>query len=346
MGNLESLGDAVTGGLIGRAVEPGTGKAGDHTNEGNCLNCGAELTGPYCGQCGQKAHVHRSLSGFFHDLLHGVLHFEGKIWRTLPLLAWRPGELTRDYIDGRRASFISPIALFLFCVFLMFAVGTITGGLDLGDNPALKQDLNQELADAKVEIAKLEARRSRAVAANQPTAHLDRRIHSEQEEVHALEALQSKGVSIDKADLSKELPGWLRDGIGRAADNPDLIFYKLKTNTYKFSWALIPLSVPFLWLLFPFSRRFHLYDHTVFVTYSLCFMSMLVIAGMLFGWVGLGAISGFLALIPPFHMYRQLKGTYGLSRFGALWRAIFLTIFAFVAAALFITLVAGIGIAG
>ena len=123
------------------------------------------------------------------------------------------------------------------------------------------------------------------------------------------------------------------------------MLYKLKTNTYKFSWALIPLSVPFLWLLFPFSRRFHLYDHTVFVTYSLCFMSMLLIAGMLFGWVGLGAIAGLLALIPPFHMYRQLKGTYGLSRFGALWRAVFLTIFAFVAAGLFITLVAGIGIA-
>ena len=35
--------------------------------------------------------------------LHGVLHFEGKIWHTLPLLAWRPGELTRRYIDGQRA---------------------------------------------------------------------------------------------------------------------------------------------------------------------------------------------------------------------------------------------------
>ena len=37
------------------------------------------------------------------------------------MLAWRPGELTRRYIDGQRARFISPIALFLFCVFLMFA---------------------------------------------------------------------------------------------------------------------------------------------------------------------------------------------------------------------------------
>ena len=68
-----------------------------------------------------------SLGAFVHDLLHGVFHFEGKIWRTLPLLAWRPGELTRRYIDGERARFVSPIALFLFIVFLMFAV---IGALD------------------------------------------------------------------------------------------------------------------------------------------------------------------------------------------------------------------------
>src|SRR5688572_16691974 len=101
MPDLEAVGDAVTGGVIGRAVEPGAGEQADgHTHETDCLNCGALLSGDYCHVCGQKAHVHRTLSAFFHDFLHGVLHFEGKIWRTLPMLAWRPGELTRSYIDG------------------------------------------------------------------------------------------------------------------------------------------------------------------------------------------------------------------------------------------------------
>src|SRR6266550_2585598 len=127
VGNLEALGDAATGGMVGRALEPKAGEAADgHTQESSCLNCGTPLTGPYCYQCGQHAHVHRTLSSFFHDFLHGVLHFEGKIWRTLPLLAWKPGELTRRYIDGQRASFVSPIALFLFCVFLMFSVIGLT----------------------------------------------------------------------------------------------------------------------------------------------------------------------------------------------------------------------------
>src|SRR4051812_37409011 len=124
MGELEALGDAVTGGMVGRAVEPKAGEAAAHGHSGetDCLNCGALLSGSYCHDCGQHAHVHRTLSAFFHDFLHGVLHFEGKIWRTLPLLVWRPGELTRRYIEGQRATFVSPVALFLFSVFLMFAV--------------------------------------------------------------------------------------------------------------------------------------------------------------------------------------------------------------------------------
>src|SRR5215212_1678685 len=120
MVGIEGIGEAVTGGMIAHAVEPDHGEAGPHDEA--CLNCGAELEGAYCHRCGQKGHVHRTLAGFWHELVHGVFHFDGKIWRTLPLLAWRPGELTRRYVAGERARFVSPIALFLFTVFLMFAV--------------------------------------------------------------------------------------------------------------------------------------------------------------------------------------------------------------------------------
>ena len=71
-----------------------------------------------------------------------------------------------------------------------------------------------------------------------------------------------------------------------------LVVTNVQDAASKFSWLLIPLSVPFLWLLFPFSRRYRLYDHTVFVTYSLSFMMMLVIAGGCWsavGWSGLPA---------------------------------------------------------
>ena len=111
MSDWEAIGDAATGAVIARTVEPKAGEADGHTGETNCLNCGTELIADYCHRCGQRAHVHRTIGAFFHDLLHGVFHFEGKIWRTLPMLAWRPGELTRRYVDGERARFVSPIAL-------------------------------------------------------------------------------------------------------------------------------------------------------------------------------------------------------------------------------------------
>ena len=95
---------------------------------------------PLLRACGQKAHVHRSLRAFWHDFVHGVLNFEGKIWRTLPMLAWRPGDLTRRYIAGERARFISPVALYLFTVFLMFAVLNFTGALGLPSGAGSKSN--------------------------------------------------------------------------------------------------------------------------------------------------------------------------------------------------------------
>ena len=151
MPDLEAIGDAATGAVLAKAVEPRTGADDGHTHEKSCLNCGTELAGDYCHACGQRAHVHRTLHAFWHDLLHGVLHFEGKIWHTLPLLAWRPGELTRRYIDGERAKFVSPMALFLFSVFLMFAVASFSGGLSPRIDPNASAD-EDPYADPKYQV--------------------------------------------------------------------------------------------------------------------------------------------------------------------------------------------------
>src|SRR6185503_12548970 len=166
-GEFEAVGDVVTGGLLARAVEPNAGETSDgHTRETSCLNCGTPLVGGFCHACGQHAHVHKTLRAFFHDFLHGLLNFEGKIWRTLPLLAWKPGNLTRRYIDGQRASFISPVALFLFCVFLMFAAVSLIGGM--GDvSAAAKQDVAQELNKDRAKLVVLEQQR---VGATGPVA--------------------------------------------------------------------------------------------------------------------------------------------------------------------------------
>jgi hypothetical protein len=296
-------------------------------------------------------HVHRTLGAFWHDLAHGVLHFEGKIWHTLPLLSWRPGDLTRRYIRGQRARFVSPIALFLFSVFLMFALFSIMGAplIGIGEKggaPAEVQKLDQE-------VSALEEQRRQLEVAGKSTAALDENLKTMRKTREFFAA--AGGLPSNRPVFEGTMKtGWekLDKGVEKANRNPALLLYKLQTNAYKFSWMLIPISVPFVWLLFLHRRRYRTeygaYDHLVFVTYSVAFMSMLGIALVLLWAVGLGGgmLQSLVLLIPPFHMYRQLRGAYQLSRWSALWRAFMLLIFVNVTGSVFLLLLLGLGVLG
>ena len=342
MSEIESVGEIVTGGLIAGAVEPGAGGDGP-TGEGACRNCGARLAGPFCAACGQKSRVHRSLATFLHDMIQGLFNFEGKIWRTLPMLAWRPGEMTRRYIDGQRARFVSPVALYLFTVFLMFAVLNFTGAMGAGPK-SVDAGLDAAEAAERSDIAKLQVERTAAIERGADVAAINARIATNTKDVAELDRIRrGELVEINQLD-ENEAPQWLRTAIARVQRDPAGFIGKVQDAASKFSWLLIPLSVPFLWLLFPLNRRYHLYDHMVFVTYSLSFMMMLVIAGGLLVSLGAPSFASMLFFVPPIHMYRQLKGTYSLSRISALLHTVALVSFAFVASILFFLAMLGIGI--
>ena len=111
---------------------------------------------------------------------------------------------------------------------------------------------------------------------------------------------------------------------------------------------LIPLSVPFLWLVLFWKRRFGLYDHVVFVTYSISFLTLLLVALAISQpllHIGSDAILAVLVL-QPVHMYRQLRGAYALSRFGAGWRTLFLLASALIATIIFFLLLLALGLLG
>lgn len=331
-----------------------------HTHESHCLNCGTVLAGEFCAACGQHAHVHRTLGAFFHDLLHGVFHFEGKVWRTLPMLAWRPGELTRRYVEGERAKFVSPVALFLFGIFLMFAVFNSFGGaFQINSTPqeriealqrqSMRADVLRQEADA------LRRRRDGLAAAGQPTAGVDIQIAELSRQRQELDAARpaamrpngQQAVEFDLSDARIDTGWhWLDHALEKWTKNPALMLYKLGSNAYKFSWMLIPLSVPLLALLFVGGRRRNrLYDHTVFVTYSISFMTFLLVALSLLRVAGMpedGVLVG-LVLIVPVHMFRQLKGAYQLGWPGALWRTLVLVLFAAVTFLLFLLLLFALG---
>jgi hypothetical protein len=365
-GHGEAAADVVTGGVIARAVEPAAGET--HTEgHGNCRNCGAILTGSYCSNCGQAAHLHRSLPSLGHDILHGVFHFEGKVWRTLPELFLRPGRLTRRYIDGERAKFVSPMALYLFAVFLMFAVFPFTGGEEplstedidvLGVGEQWKENvitnidqLNEQIETEQEKLAETELSDAERKQAQEKLAGLlsareamDAMVSGDLSKMKDFvqkqeERAKDTAAATTPSPALKEGENRLKAAVEQASDNPALLAYKLKTSGYKYSWALVPLSVPFLWLLFFWRRDIHLYDHAIFITYSISFMMLFVVMLSVADTLGVSAYiwGPALAIVPPLHLYKQLRGTYGLSRFGTWVRLFLLSIMIFFVLVLFST---------
>ena len=348
----EAFGTAVEGGLFAKAIDERRGSSTPlekgHFAEGQCLNCGTELIGAHCHSCGQKAHLHRTIGAFMHDLLHGALHFEGKTWRTLPKLLFKPGQLTRRYIEGERARFVSPMALFLFVIFLMFAVFQLTGISASTDMAAFDSQETQRALEARTEIS--EALQQADLTEEERTQY-QARINEVERALEDIEAGRNyRYTRLDGGSTSREinLTGIevIDQGIvAKWRKNPEMMVYKMQTNFYKFSWLLIPLSVPFVWLLFFWRRRFRAYDHAIFVTYSLSFVTLLFIALSMLAKAGVNADTLALAamLIVPVHMYKQLRYAYALKRFSAFWRLMVLSVFIWIIITLFVWLLLALG---
>ncbi|MBR7793044.1 DUF3667 domain-containing protein [Undibacterium sp. FT147W] len=326
-----------------------------HEHGGNCANCGTLLTGPYCHACGQSAHIHRSLLHMTEEFLHGFLHFETKAWRTIPALIFKPGQLTRNYIQGQRTRYVSPLALFLFLIFLMFFVFSMTanhpedklssatknkvsinnnnanaiGGskekIQQVDDSSVPSGIDKELSETARTSQKTDNEKNQKnnpAAAAQPAA-----IATETDNAATDNEIVDAGVLIKKIDqqfdnrkITSTIPR-LEQKIRSAVKNPELILYKMKSNASKFAFLLMPMSLPFLWLLFIFRRQYVMFDHAVFSLYSLCFMSLLLMCIALLNRFGFSITAAMLfAFVPPVHMYTQLKQAYQLSVKGALWR--------------------------
>jgi hypothetical protein len=350
MVDLEAVGGAATGGLIAGAFEKPTGKAGEPHNA--CADCGTVTVGKFCHNCGNAAHVHRTLLHLGEELLHGVMHFDSRTWRTLPLLVFRPGRLTREWCEGKRTRYVSPLAVFLFTIFVMFMLLSYAPkpeeGTTVGRQAMATADLarrNSELAEARAALkeAPPEARAAAEAALKIAQANVDEaksrigntpkaaEVDGWQEELSKDAASGQLGFSTGSKKLDEKLQ--------HKFENPELALYKLQQTFYKFSFLLIPISIPFVALLFLWKRGFTLYDHGVFVLYSLTFMSLLIMLVAIAGRIGglTAAIAyGMTPFIIPAHMFYQLKGAYGLSGFSALWRTTFLLIFCSIALSFFL----------
>ncbi|OCX51684.1 hypothetical protein BEL04_16845 [Mucilaginibacter sp. PPCGB 2223] len=94
-----------------------------HRHENDCLNCGAELQGHYCHDCGQENLTLKE--PFWHFLGHSIshyFHFDEKFFNTLVPLLTKPGQLTLAYLDGKRTKYLQPVSMYIFVSIFYFLV--------------------------------------------------------------------------------------------------------------------------------------------------------------------------------------------------------------------------------
>lgn len=113
--------------------------------EKNCLNCNAQVQGRFCHVCGQenietKESIWQLVSHFVGDLFH----FDGKFFSSLRLLMFRPGFLSREYLQGRRMSYINPIRMYIFSSAIFFLIFFMLMPSNVNDgNPLVSQVGNE-----------------------------------------------------------------------------------------------------------------------------------------------------------------------------------------------------------
>jgi hypothetical protein len=124
----------------------------------HCENCGTELRGHYCSNCGQAAIDYgRSFRYVIVDVLDSFLNWDSKFIRTIGLLLWRPGWLTNQFVEGRRVRFLHPVRLYLLVSIVFFLCANL---IPVSDTRSVKAENLPPEARARFEekMAKLRAK--------------------------------------------------------------------------------------------------------------------------------------------------------------------------------------------
>jgi Protein of unknown function (DUF3667) len=89
-----------------------------------CKSCGNHFQGKFCNQCGEKVYrAHdKKLSHFFEEAFHFITHFDNKFFRSFWLMLAKPGYVAKEYSEGKRKKYFSPVSLFLIgiVIYLIF----------------------------------------------------------------------------------------------------------------------------------------------------------------------------------------------------------------------------------
>lgn len=306
-----------------------------------CANCQTPLAGTYCHGCGQLAEdFHKSVWKLAVEALESFFHLDGRLARTIPRLIGRPGRLTRDYLDGKRASQVPPLRLFLVILLLTFLVGQCAVGqqgadLLLAGPPSSEAALEQARAQIRADESLNENERRIAEAA------LDRNwggfaagITAGQE---ASRTIQSQAAYPDDARRAAAFEAWLSQRVDAVQAEPGRFALLLGVWAQRVVLISLPVSALILTGLFFWRRNVFVFDHIIFSMHSLSFQLLLLTAIFLLA-LGIGPAAWFLLFLSPAHLFMHMRGTYRSGTIATLLRMFLLFTATTIAASLMLLL--------
>jgi hypothetical protein len=273
------------------------------TRRSHCQNCGKPLSGPYCWNCGQlDVDYNRSFWHIVEDGLEGLLHFDGKFFKSARYIFTRPGFLTTEFIAGRRASYTNPFRFYVFASFLFFAVSVLTSHRTAAQRAAAKEQAVKAVAGAVEGVRQ-----------------------AQRDSPEAKKALEPRGADVDAPPKDADKRSWLDEPMRINAGPGSKVTSAALGNEF---WHLLPAMLFFclpllaLVLKLAYIRSGRLYvEHLIFALHvqALAFLSFIVIGAG--GWLGSlagerteSAVGSALLLGLFWLIYRAFRTVYGQGR--------------------------------
>ncbi|MCM5663993.1 DUF3667 domain-containing protein [Galbibacter mesophilus] len=313
-----------------------------------CLNCELPLdkSDAYCPNCGQvnstkKLNIFDMLEEFFSSLFS----YDSKLRKTLTALVLRPGKITREFVNGKRATYTNPFRFFLSVTIVYFLM--IAYNSDLKDNSAIAR----EFANDSTHIENALIRLKRTGISAQDKLLIDSLIlkYEPAKEIEALGSPQEffkksnedilitrfqdkieyfyEDIARDKYQNYNEAIeklGIERTTEHRIAFNIALNFYRIYINPHLFIASLIsklpfiiflflPVFSIFIWLVYS-KKDYHYIDHLIFSFHTQTFFTILLIAIFITKLIFKVDLH-FLALLAFFiYLYKSMRGFYKQNR--------------------------------
>lgn len=304
----------------------------------HCENCGSPLYGEHCYVCGQPTRgLVRHFSTIIGDAADSLFDIDSRLMRTLPALLLKPGFLSREYFDGHRVRYVSPVRLFIFlCIATFFAAKLATPSFDFDDGSEAAPSASAAPTEAAI------AEPPSATTVSAPGVMFSSENGSDLDINFDGEPWDADTNPLTFDVLPDSVNAWINAQIShlpknweRVREDPDLLRNAFYSALPTALFVLVPVFALLLKLVYVFKRRLYM-EHLVVALHGHAFVCAMLLVLMALSSAqhlltlpaalvaALGWLEWLATLWIPTYLWLHIKRVYGQGvwmtslKFGAL----------------------------